>query len=88
MALSDGEYSVAIFYTDETYEYVRRWVDDETAARSAKAYTEGVGAKIGIIRRVIMTDGGDNTNFEWKYGEGITYPPGVEEQLRRRPGGS
>ncbi len=37
-------------------------------------------AQIGIIRRVIITDGGDYTNFEWKFGEGVTYPPRNTEE--------
>lgn len=28
-----------------------------------------------MVRRVIITDGDDFTVFEWKFGEGVTYPP-------------
>jgi hypothetical protein len=28
----------------------------------------------GIIRRIIITDEDDFTVFEWRYGEGVTYP--------------
>jgi len=84
--MTNGEFSVAVFFSDETYLYTRRWVDGETAVRAAKMHTETAAARLGAVRRVIITDGGDNTNFEWKYGEGITYPPGVEEKLRRRRG--
>ena len=36
-----------------------------------------------MVSRIIITDGGDHTVFEWIYGEGITYPT---EQMRRKPG--
>ncbi|MEY9181825.1 hypothetical protein [Bradyrhizobium sp. CB1015] len=34
-----------------------------------------VAAKLGVVTRVIITDGGDFINFEWKFGEGVTYTP-------------
>jgi hypothetical protein len=68
-----GEFSVCQFFEDGTSEYVRRFVSAEEAVNAAKHYTESVGARFGMTVRVIITDGGDCTNFEWKYGEGITY---------------
>lgn len=69
----EGEFSVCQFFADGTYEYVRRYVSAEAAVLAAKHYTSSVGAKLGTTKRVIITDGGDCTNFEWKFGEGITY---------------
>ncbi len=69
-----GEFSVYQFFPDDTSECVAEFVDAETAVTIAKSYTERPAAKIGIIQRVIITDGGDFTNFEWKYGQGVTYP--------------
>jgi hypothetical protein len=69
------EFSVCQFFEDGSYEYVRRNVSAEEAVNAAKHYTTSVGARMGMTKRVIITDGGDCTNFEWKYGEGITYPP-------------
>jgi hypothetical protein len=71
----EGEYSVCQFFPDGTYEYVRRYVTAEEATKAAKHYCTCVGAVMGTTVRVIITDGGDFTNFEWKYGEGITFPP-------------
>jgi hypothetical protein len=48
-------------------------VDAKTAVEMARDLTLRPAAQIGIIRRVIITDGGDNTCFEWKYLEGITF---------------
>lgn len=69
----DGEFSVCQFFDDGSYEYVRRFVSAEEAVKAAKHYTESVGAKIGMTQRVIITDGGDCTNFEWQFGKGITF---------------
>jgi hypothetical protein len=74
-----GEYSVVQFFADETYEYVRRFVDGREAVEVARACIDSVAGRHGLVRRVIITDGGDLTNFEWRYHEGITFP----EELRR-----
>jgi hypothetical protein len=70
-----GKFSVYQFFEDGSYEAVRRFVGAEEAVKAAKHYSEGVGARLGVTRRVIITDGGDYTNFEWRFGEGVTYPP-------------
>lgn len=73
--MATGEFSVCQFFEDESYEYVARFVDPETAVLKAKHYVTSAAAKIGMTRRVIITDGLDCVNFEWKYGEGIVFPP-------------
>jgi hypothetical protein len=72
--VSDGEFSVVIFYPDGTYEYVARGLSAADAVPIAKQWTERPGALLGAIARVLITDGGDMTNFEWRFGEGVTYP--------------
>lgn len=69
------EFSVYQFFPDETWERVREGVSAEEAAKAAVHYCTSIGARLGTTRRVIITDGGDFTNFEWKFGEGVTYPP-------------
>jgi hypothetical protein len=71
---NEKEFSVCIFYSDGAYDYVRRYVSAEEAVKVAKSYTERPAALIGIINRVIITDGGDFTNFEWIFDKGVTYP--------------
>lgn len=69
-----GEFSVCQFFTDGTYEYVRRYVSAEEAVMAFKHYTDNVATKVGgIVERVIITDGGDLTNLEWRAGKGFTY---------------
>ena len=67
------EFSVCQFFRDGSYEYVVRNVGPERAVKTAHHYCHSVGAKIGTTTRVIITDGGDCTCFEWKHGEGVTF---------------
>lgn len=66
-----GEYSVCQFFADGSYEYVRRFVDESSAVEAVKHYTDNVAARMGLTKRVIITDGGDCIVFEWEYGKGI-----------------
>lgn len=77
--MSDQEFSVWQFFPDDTYECVRRNVGPQEAVETAKSYTTRPAAMLGIIRRVIITDGGDAAVFEWKHGEGVTFPPPAQQ---------
>ena len=72
---TSGEFSVAQFFVNGTYEYVRRFISAEEAVEAAKHYTDSIAARAGMVTRVIITDGGDFTNFEWQFGKGVTFPP-------------
>jgi hypothetical protein len=69
------EFSVIQFFEDGSWECVRRFVGPEEAVKAAHHYTHSVASKLGIVERVIITDGGDDCVFEWKAGEGVTFPP-------------
>jgi len=71
----DPEFSVYQFFPDGSHEAVCRFVRGERAVRIFKMLCENVGARIGTTVRVIVTDGGDSTCMEWKFGEGYTWPP-------------
>jgi hypothetical protein len=73
--MMEDQFSVYQFFKDDTYERVREFVSAEEAVKTFKHYTSNVASKLGVVARVIITDGGDNTVAEWKYGEGITFPP-------------
>jgi hypothetical protein len=78
-----GEFSVCIWYDTGQYEYVRRWVSAEEAVTAAKHHTTSVGARLGVVTKVIVTDGLDLTNFEWDYKKGIVFPtPEMLQQAR------
>jgi hypothetical protein len=67
-------FSVCQFFADGSHEYVRRRVTAREAVEAAHHYCHSVGAKLGTTVRVIITDEADDTNFEWKFGQGVTYP--------------
>jgi hypothetical protein len=69
----DGEFSVVEFYDDGFHAYVERWLDAKSAVMLAKRCTDRAMVT-GHIAKVVITDGGDNTCFEWQYGKGVTFP--------------
>jgi len=72
---TEGEFSVVQFFTDGTqYEYTRRYVSAEEAVKAFQHYTTNVSSKLGLVKRVIITDVGDFISMEWQYGKGITFP--------------
>ena len=75
MSETDKQFSVCQFFETGEYEYVRRFVTSEEALKAFRHYTSSVAADVGITVRVIITDGGDCINMEWKYGEGLVFPP-------------
>jgi hypothetical protein len=78
--MSSGEFSVVQFFEDGSYEYVRRYVDAEEAVKTAHHYCYSVGARCGTTVKVIITDGGDCTNFVWEYDKGVVYPPRTDPE--------
>lgn|SRR5262245_36106693 len=66
-------YNVVQFFDNDTHEYVRRRVGAEDAMRATGHYTHSVAARIGMVRRVIITDDGDNTVWDWRFGDGIVF---------------
>jgi len=69
-----AEFNVVQFFRDGSYEYVRRWVTAQEAWNAFVHFTTNPASKVGITYRVIITDGGDDTTAEWKFGKGLTYP--------------
>jgi hypothetical protein len=83
--MAQGEFSVVQFFPDleepdDNYEYVLRFVDPKTAVEKAHDLTTRPAAKIGIIRRVLITDGGDCVAFEWFHDKGVVFPPQPPKQ--------
>jgi len=80
------EFNVCQFFTDGTYEYVRRNVMPLEALQAFRHYTNNVAVNMGVVERVIITDGGDDTNAEWKKGVGYTFPPELVKLQAAHPG--
>ena len=68
--MSDGEFSLFWWDADGGQHDELRFVDPKTAVEKAHALTISVGGRLSFVERVIITDGGDCTNFEWKKGAG------------------
>lgn len=68
------EFSVCEFFLDGEYEYATRFVAGDQAMLMFERCIKSPMALLGIVQRVILTDGGDCINMEWEFGKGITYP--------------
>ena len=68
------EFNVVQFFENGTCEYVRRNVDVGEALKAVRHYCHSVAAQMGVVDRVIVTDGGDFCCFEWQRDKGVTFP--------------
>ena len=69
------EFSVVQFFDNGTHEYVRRGVAAKEAVEAAAHYCGSVGARLGFVTTVIITDGDDYRVFQWEHGKGVVFPP-------------
>ena len=69
----EDKFNVVQFFEDGTHEYVRRAVPTLEAVQATQHYTQSVAVRMGVVKRVIITDMMDCTCFEWKDGK-ITFP--------------
>ena len=73
-------FSVCQFFEDDSYEWVRNNVAPEEAVKVFQHYTNNVASKIGITKRVIITDSGDCIAMEWQKDKGVVFPTQEEIQ--------
>ena len=78
------EFSVVEFYEGGTHSYVWRGITAKEALKLAaicarEALARGAREVDRRIQRIVITDGGDHTVFEWTRGKGITYPEDWEK---------
>ena len=67
------EFSVVEFYDDGYHRYVERLLGAEAAVKLSKLVVDSAERRPHVTR-VIITDGGDFTVFEWQRGKGVTLP--------------
>ncbi len=67
-----AEYSVWWWDRDGGQHEELRFVPARQAVEAAHRLTRGPAARLGMVQRVIITDGGDCINFEWRDGR-ITF---------------
>jgi hypothetical protein len=72
--MAEGEFNVFWWDPDGNYHKELSNVDAETAVKFAMDFPKRPAGLLGFIQRVIITDGGDFCVYEWKHGEGVTYP--------------
>jgi len=73
--MSDERYSVCTFHADGSHAYVTpRHVDAREAVQMALSCIDSASARLGLTTHIIITDGGDDTTFEWEYGRGVIFP--------------
>lgn len=70
-------FSTYQFFPDDTYEKVIQYAPLVRAMEVAKQLCHSLGARIGTTKRVIITDGGDCTVFEWTHDRGIIWPADI-----------
>lgn len=62
------EFSVYWWDAEDNHHEELRFVGPEQALKAAMRLSRGPGAQLGMVRRVIITDGGDYCNWEWREG--------------------
>ena len=70
---SRAEFSVYGFYADGARAFTRRWLHAKNAVEVAHRCIWLADRFDNFIDRVIITDGGDCTAFEWQRDKGITF---------------
>lgn len=80
-----NEFSVYQFFNDDLYERVRSHVSAEEAVLAAEHYINNVASKLGLTKRVIITDGGDCVVYEWVKGKGVVFPPDLASEASPPP---
>jgi hypothetical protein len=68
------EFNVVQFFVNGTHEYVRRRVHADEAIAVLQHYCRSIAVQMGVVERVIVTDGGDCCCFEWTAKDGVTFP--------------
>lgn len=71
---TQGEFSVYWWDPNGLYYAEKRFCNMVEATETAHSLTARPAALMGIIRRVVITDGGDCCCFEWGYGTGVVFP--------------
>jgi hypothetical protein len=75
LSIDDGdrdEFSVTVFFDDDTHVYIGRWMSAKNSVELAKAATNRAAVLPSVVK-VIITDGGDHTVFQWERDKGVTF---------------
>jgi len=81
------EFSVVQFFTDGTRQYLRRSVMALEAVLALSSVCNGPTASLGLVVRVIVTDGTDHCVFEWTHPDGVVWPTEFKGSWKPTPMG-
>lgn len=79
--MSDNEFSVYWWDRDGGQHEELRFVGAEEAVKRSFALAHGPAPAMGIVQRVMITDGGDCCVFDWQRGEGVVWPDHEEGEV-------
>jgi hypothetical protein len=68
------EFSVYWWDRDNGQHQELRFVKALPAVKAARRLSHGPASQLGMVNRVIITDGGDCCVFEWLKGHGVVWP--------------
>lgn len=79
-----AQFSVYVFWQDGewTSQDDWRWLKMGPATQLAVQLTRRPINRTRLVSSIIITDGGDFTIWEWKPGQGITFPPELKGKLK------
>ena len=78
------QFAVLLFFDDGKRKYARRFVSAGEACGVFEHCIHSPGARSGRTARVIITDRNDCVLREWKFGDGLEFPP-QDGRRRNRP---
>lgn len=67
-------FNVVQYHPDGTYEYTMRAATAMAAVTESRIITQSVGARVGLVKRVMITNMADECCFDWQFGKGIVFP--------------
>ena len=69
-----AEFSVFWWDREENYHAELRFVEIEKAINAARRLTHGPASVLGVVKKVMITDGGDLCCFLWTKENGVEFP--------------
>lgn len=74
-AVMGEQFAVLLFIDDGKRRYVGRFISAQEAIRVFEFCTHSIDARVGRTVRVVVTDRHDRVLREWKFRQGVTFPP-------------
>jgi hypothetical protein len=79
--MSEKEFSLYWWDAHDGQHEELRFVDAETAVKRSFSLANGPAAKLGMVKKIMITDGGDCCVFEWNNELGVVWPAEEENDF-------